>query len=394
MYKGILILMLTISASSFSQIINIPDPVFKTMLMEHDTNGDGEIQVSEAEAVVALSLSINPDNPNKIQSLEGIEYFVNIFSLEFRQHSVESLDATMLPNLYQLICDGNEMTTINVAGLSNLEYLFILRNNISTLDLTGLDNLRWLWTDDNPISELEVPLLPSLETLFCRNNNLSELNLLPISNLTRIRCGDNQISHLDVNHFINLNELQTEDNVIANINLDGLQNLTNLNISGNLITQLNVSQTGVRNLKCANNVNLTQIFASNGIVSAAGQFDFNNLPLLDFICIDEGEENAVAQSGYNPSAFVGSGADCQLSIEENVVEKTIAVIPNPVLDLVDVQIHYEATLFQIVDVSGKRILSAADKATVESAIIKLPAGLYFLRVYQDAESTTTRFIKL
>ncbi|WP_372473503.1 hypothetical protein AB4865_11845 [Capnocytophaga sp. ARDL2] len=42
------------ATTSSAQIVNIPDFAFKQRLLDHnpviDTNGDGEIQVSEAEA--------------------------------------------------------------------------------------------------------------------------------------------------------------------------------------------------------------------------------------------------------------------------------------------------------------------------------------------------------
>lgn len=49
------------SSLSFSQIVSIPDANFKTALLNHtpaiDTNGDGEIQVSEASLVEKLHIS-------------------------------------------------------------------------------------------------------------------------------------------------------------------------------------------------------------------------------------------------------------------------------------------------------------------------------------------------
>ena len=61
-----------------AQIVNIPDPNFKNALIDEgvDTNNDGEIQVSEAEAV--LNLNVNDRN---ISSLEGIQSFINLEEL-------------------------------------------------------------------------------------------------------------------------------------------------------------------------------------------------------------------------------------------------------------------------------------------------------------------------
>ena len=63
-------------------IVSIPDANFKNALLNNntviDTNGDGEIQVSEAEAVTNLWVS----NEN-INNLKGIEFFINFYLFIF-----------------------------------------------------------------------------------------------------------------------------------------------------------------------------------------------------------------------------------------------------------------------------------------------------------------------
>lgn len=63
-------MLLLMSVSSFSQNVNIPDPVFKNYLVENfDTSGDGEIQISEAQAITTVEL----ENLN-ITDLTGLEH--------------------------------------------------------------------------------------------------------------------------------------------------------------------------------------------------------------------------------------------------------------------------------------------------------------------------------
>ncbi len=74
----LLALGLLFSFTASAQIVNIPDPNFKIALLNYtppiDTNEDGEIQVSEAEAVIYL---LRLDNKG-INDLTGIEAFVNL----------------------------------------------------------------------------------------------------------------------------------------------------------------------------------------------------------------------------------------------------------------------------------------------------------------------------
>ena len=59
--KQLLLFLLFASLTSFSQIINFPDPVFKQALLNYtpaiDTNIDNEITVQEAALVTALEIS-------------------------------------------------------------------------------------------------------------------------------------------------------------------------------------------------------------------------------------------------------------------------------------------------------------------------------------------------
>lgn len=71
------ILLLCFFKISSSQNVNIPDINFKNALVNHDpiidTNGDGEIQVSEAELATIINVS-----STSISSIQGLEAFVNL----------------------------------------------------------------------------------------------------------------------------------------------------------------------------------------------------------------------------------------------------------------------------------------------------------------------------
>ena len=93
--KNLSLLLLFISTLCSAQIINIPDVNFKNKLLAADasnfscacigssadtcvpgvidTNGDGEIEVSEAQTVAILQV-----NGLDISDLTGIEYFTNL----------------------------------------------------------------------------------------------------------------------------------------------------------------------------------------------------------------------------------------------------------------------------------------------------------------------------
>ena len=61
MKKITFLFLILMSQISLAQIVNIPDPNFQSQLIQQgvDTNGDGQIQVSEAEAVTYIYFMFN-----------------------------------------------------------------------------------------------------------------------------------------------------------------------------------------------------------------------------------------------------------------------------------------------------------------------------------------------
>lgn len=121
--KTLAFILLIFSSVCHSQIINFPDSNFKNALVntncvntngngvgdiDADTNNDGEIQESEAEAVIGL----NVDGQN-ISSLEGIQYFTNILDLRCRDNSITNITGNLNPNIEILFLGQNLLTSLD-----------------------------------------------------------------------------------------------------------------------------------------------------------------------------------------------------------------------------------------------------------------------------------------
>ncbi|RFN58423.1 T9SS type A sorting domain-containing protein [Marixanthomonas ophiurae] len=151
-----------------AQIVTIPDANFKNALLNTecvDTNGDGdadadadlnddgEIQLTEAEAVLSLDVSFQ-----NITSLEGISSFTNMTTL---------------------FCTDNDLTELDLSALVNLEVLGCWDNDeIVALDFSANINLISLECDSNQ----------SLEYLNIQNGNNSNLELMVANNSSNLRC--------------------------------------------------------------------------------------------------------------------------------------------------------------------------------------------------------------
>src|SRR6218665_165484 len=112
--KKIVILLLLFAGMANAQIVNIPDPAFKARLLASsasdpantiakdfsdqwiaiDANSDGQIQVSEAQAIKYLNIT-----GQTIVDLTGLNGFSNLEVLFNLSNGVSSLDLTALIHL-------------------------------------------------------------------------------------------------------------------------------------------------------------------------------------------------------------------------------------------------------------------------------------------------------
>ena len=217
-----------------AQIINIPDANFKAKLLSHfdgiastqtpdatgnvnsfniiDTNGDGEIQVSEASLIKYLAV-----NSSKITNLEGINDFVNLQALKCDLNQITSLNLSGLTNLKYLGCFKNQLTSLNVTGLSNLLQLGCGENQLTSLNVSGLTNLQYLNFIGNQLTSLDVSGLTNLQNLECWGNQLKSLDVSGLSNLEYLSCYKNQLTSLDVSGLTNLKYLGCSDNKLTSL---------------------------------------------------------------------------------------------------------------------------------------------------------------------------------
>ena len=123
-----------------AQIVNIPDANFKTFLVGNsgiNTNLDGEIQVSEAQAYMGGIFA----GTQGISDLTGIEAFVNITALDVSQNNLSSLDLSANTAITNLFCYLNAITCLNLANDTALSFLDCSSNNLTSLNIQNGNNV-------------------------------------------------------------------------------------------------------------------------------------------------------------------------------------------------------------------------------------------------------------
>lgn len=192
-YLALLFLFLGI-ISLKAQIVNIPDPNFKTALIDEgvDTNGDGEIQVSEAQAECCLNV-----NFSNISSMEGIQSFINLITLNCRNNPISALDVSALGALQLIEFGATDITEIDFTNNPSLSVInardgmltsITLNNpNLTNVDLTG-----------NQLTEIDVSQSPLLGSIIVQLNQLTSLDLTQNPALTQIYANNNALTSMNI----------------------------------------------------------------------------------------------------------------------------------------------------------------------------------------------------
>ena len=116
--------------SLFGQNVYIPDANFKAYLVgipEINTNGDTEIQLSEASA---FSGGIYCYDLN-ITDITGIEAFTDLYELRFDGNQVASLDLSSNTALAALHCQGNQLSSLDISNNIALETIYCGLNQLT-----------------------------------------------------------------------------------------------------------------------------------------------------------------------------------------------------------------------------------------------------------------------
>lgn len=314
---------------SQAQIVNIPDANFKNALVntncvdidgdgsggdvDADTNDDGEIQVSEALAVSNLWIS-----NQSISSIEGIQSFTNLQTLECQNNQITSLDLLSVnTNLERLYCSSNNLTTLDLSSNFNLNNVLIdANNNLTSVNLSNTSIISLTPGFLFSLTDLNLSNCSSLETIeFFDIPVLSTLNVTNCTSLTTLNTSADDISStslssIDLSTCLSLNELIIQYSLLESLDLSNNINLTNLYIPYNSsLSELNISNTQLSNFPS----NLSQTYTEG-------------TPLVDIIA--QNCNNLINVSVSNISNPQLENLDLQQCDNLNSVSVTNGVLKN------------------------------------------------------------------
>ncbi len=253
------------------EMVSITDHEFLEALIHAgvDTDGDNMISRSEAEVISFLDIGGTFDNIGNIESLKGIEAFINLDTLICSYNAINNLDVTnnsMLSllncsnnqlnslnvnsnnRLLSLYCNDNQLTDLDVSGNTLLEELWCFQNELTSLNMVNNSNLITLYCDWNPLSELDCSNLKQLKYLRCTNTTLQTLKIANCESLWGLDCFniDNnnfeaQLTSLDCSGCYSLYHLEMSNNIISNLDITDCTILSYLRLTGNRLEKLDIS---------------------------------------------------------------------------------------------------------------------------------------------------------
>jgi hypothetical protein len=338
-----------------SQIVNIPDANFKNALVnticvdtdgdsllddDVDTNNDGEIQESEAAAVIwALGVA-----GQGISSLEGIGSFVNVERFGCSNNIFSTIDLSQNISLISLSCGNNY--------------------SLESLDLSNNIQLRYLDLRNAGLTSLDLSENVNLERLFCDNNQLTNISLAINSNLQDLYCNDNLLTQLDLSQSPHLYELHCDENQLVNLDLSQNPQLAYLTCRNNRLRGLNLAngENGpYQQMDPRNNTNLFCIQVDNVVAS-------------------QNRECKKGTFGWCINEWMEYSQLCMLGVDD-YKDKSFTVYPNPADD------HLTINAFEIIEdvsirnVFGQLILSSnVSELTTTIDMSAFHSGIYFISV--------------
>lgn len=365
-----LILICMICIRLNAQIINIPDPKFKALLVSSqvatgvngnvfsiDANGDGEIQVSEAQSVYSIYLWPNPDTT--ISDLTGIEGFTNLRTLMIKEHLVTVFDMTSNTNLLVLESISNPVSSINVSTNMLLDRLTCKDCQLTTIDVSNNISLRELNLSGNQLTTIDVTHNINLEALLVSDNQLTSLDVSQNVKLQGLMFWNNMLTELDLIHNPELRILYCRDNSLTSIDLSNNPEMDFLICPNNPLESLNIK---------------------NG--SQLDILIFSDIRNLQYVCADDFEyqqvQDLISEYGYQ-NVLVDDVCIVLRTITLNT--EFFEMYPNPATTKLVIKNLFEGSQVRITDVLGKVVYQSYDQQGILIIDIEnFKRGVYLITV--------------
>ena len=435
-YFSLILLFCFFLSNIYSQTTYVPDNNFEQALidLEYDDVLDDYVLTSNISGVTSLSV-----NSKNISDMTGIEDFISLTYLSCysnslttlnvtqntaltvlicRQNNLSSLDVSQNTSLGVLHCNNNQLTSLDVSLNTSLGDLKCHYNQLTELDVTQNTGLGVINCSYNQLTSLDLMQNPTLTNLVCSNNQLSGLNISQNTGITNLSCNNNQITSLDVSQLLGLVNLYCNDNLLTNLTMGQNTSLTTFYCFNNQVSHLDISQctaittlfchlnqltsidvsqhTSLQYLRCYNN-QLTVLDIKNGTNSSIFIFEAQNNTSLECIQVDDETAANASQAPYTnwlKDATTTYAEDCgyALSIEDEPLEKSVTLYPNPVSDIFTIESKIPLTKVEIYSILGQKV-KEINSGFNSIPMDELSIGIYVIKLETEVGFVIKKLIK-
>ncbi|MGM9786392.1 MAG: BACON domain-containing protein [Candidatus Cryptobacteroides sp.] len=234
---------LTISQEGRTIVSSIKDAVLKQWLLDNaDLDRDGAISAQEAAALTTLEIkgSSNPMDPS-IETLEGLEFFTNLETINLYQQGMVEADFSMMKNLRAVnVGYSKYLFSLNLSGCTNLEIIeaggCAKLSKILTTDCTSLKNII---AYASGLSVIDVSLATDLESLTVYSTKIETLDLTNNEKLRNLSAGCETLYEVKM----------PSKSALTSLSLSGASSLVSIDLAGcTALRSLSLSSTSVRSL--------------------------------------------------------------------------------------------------------------------------------------------------
>lgn len=133
---------------------NFPDAAFRNYLLSQDYGNDAELSAWDVATLTQLSVS-----NMGIVNMKGIEFFIELKTLECSNNQLESLDVSKNTALTTLKCYENQLTSLDLSKNTSLTRLFCSVNHLTSLDVSHNIALKDIYCHRNKIKGVNMDAL-------------------------------------------------------------------------------------------------------------------------------------------------------------------------------------------------------------------------------------------
>ena len=179
------------------QTVRVPDKAFREFLLE---NGLAEkargMQMRPTEK--GCRTNTLECYSRDIHSLQGIELFPQLEQLTCSDNPITSLDVNALPRLQRLYGVNLPLERFEADSCHDLRVIQLSHTHLDTIDLTPFPLLESLLCIYSPLRAIDLAPCPNLRTLYIRFTHIQEVDLTPCPDFWQLHALDTPLRTVTV----------------------------------------------------------------------------------------------------------------------------------------------------------------------------------------------------